>query len=392
MENQNSGSKNFKNKIKTLLFFVLTISCVTLKAQSATNVFHIQSYFTEAYLVKTNGKLILIETGSPATGYADSLVKSIKGYGFNPSDISLAVVTHGHHDHAGNARLLQQKYHVPIAGSKYDLGKFTTGKTELSKCEDVSIWGTRLRQYSDVDYPSFTPDVLIEKNEVSLAKYGVDGKIIPLSGGHTPGDIAVLIGEHLFVGDAFIGTFKAQGQGIVPDGHHVREHFYHENKSLAADKELKEIQQIAFANKVTTIYPTHFGAVTTNELVKYNKNEPTLKSLSQTQTELLNEIQQGKATLANKFLSDDFVLNNYDGMQYSKTSFTESFVTKPKTKIETISAEDFRIVYADNIVVIMTFIENIKFTGKEPISVLATTTYIKVNGNWQMVFKQTAKQ
>ena len=125
---------------RKLSFFILGFSLfviVSVAAQDnvAVQVFHIQNYFSEAYLIKgKSDKLILIETGVPVPGYQDSLVKSIQTLGFKPENISLAIVTHGHGDHAGNAKFLQQKFHIPIAGSKADLGKFTTGKTELSKC------------------------------------------------------------------------------------------------------------------------------------------------------------------------------------------------------------------------------------------------------------------
>ena len=390
------SSTKFNQGVKTLLIFILFLAGFTAKAQqgiekSKTRVFHIQNYFSEAYLVQNNNKLVLIETGVPVPGYADSLVKSIEALGFNPGNIVLAVVTHGHGDHAGNARFLQEKFHIPIAGSKYDLEKFTTGKTELSKSEDVSIWGTRLRPNMDMGYPPFTPDVLVEKAAISLSKYSIDGKIIPLEGGHTPGDLSILIGDQLFVGDAFIGTFKLKVQGLIPDGHHVREHFYLENPALA-DKELQTIKKIAIENKVTTIYPTHFGPVTTTDLTKYIKDEPTLKRLSKIQTDLLNEVKKGKTALLNKFLSDDYILNNSEGIQFSKTAFIEKYITNPDTKIETISAEDFRIVYADNTTAIITFIENIKLAGKEPKSVFATTTYVKVKDDWKLVFKQNVNQ
>ncbi|MEZ0129596.1 MBL fold metallo-hydrolase, partial [Flavobacterium sp. LBUM151] len=314
--------------IFSLLLWFLFIN-FSITAQNKDNgkvqIFHIQNYFTEAYLVKGNSdKLLLIDTGVPLAGYQDSLVSSIKKLGFKPENITLAIVTHGHGDHAGNARFLQQTFKTKIAGSKADLGKFTSGKTELSKSEDVSIWGTRLRPYCDLDYPSFTPDILVENSNIDLQKYGFNGKIIPIKGGHTPGDLLILIGDNLFVGDAFVGTFKAQGGGLAPDGHHVREHFYHENKQLA-DQNLKVIEKIALDNKVKTIYPTHNGPVSTNELTKYIKEEPLLRLLSK--------------------------------------------------QNESLTAEDFRIVSSDENTTVFTYIEAVKVEGKEAKNVFITQTY-----------------
>jgi len=328
-------------RIFSLLLWFLSIT-FSITAQNKDNskvqIFHIQNYFTEAYLLKGNSeKLILIDTGVPVAGYQDSLISAVKKLGFKPENITLAIITHGHGDHAGNARFLQQNFKTKIAGSKADLNKFTSGKTELSKSEDVSIWGTRLRQYSDLDYPAFTPDIIVENANIDLKKYGFDGKIIPIKGGHTPGDLLILIGDNLFVGDAFVGTFKAQGGGLAPDGHHVREHFYHENRQLA-DQNLKLIEKIALDNKVKTIYPTHNGPVSTSELTKYIKEEPLLRLLS----------QQNKS----------------------------------------LNTEDFRIVSSDENTAVLTYIEAIKLEGKEAKNVFITETYSKEKGSWKMVKKE----
>ena len=335
---------NHSGIFSLLLIFLFAFN-FSIHAQNKTEskkiqIFHIQNYFTEAYLVKGNSdKLLLIDTGIPLPGYQDSLINSIKKLGFKPENITLAIVTHGHGDHAGNAAFLQQTFKTKIAGSKADLGKFTSGKTELSKSEDVSIWGTRLRPYCDLDYKPFTPDILIENTSVDLEKYGFTGKIIPIKGGHTPGDLLILIGENLFVGDTFVGTFKSQNGGLVPDGHHVREHFYHENKQLA-DENLKRIEKIALDNKVKTIYPTHNGPVSTSELSKYIKEEPLLQLLSK--------------------------------------------------KNQSLTAEDFRIVSSDEKTAVFTYIEAIKIEGKEAKNVSVTENYVKEKGVWKRVSKKEA--
>lgn len=386
--------KGIREGISFLSIFLIAVAAngQSPKEVNSPNIYHIQNYFSEAYLVAgSNGKLILIETGVPVAGYQDSLVNSIRKLGFKPEDIKLAIVTHGHGDHAGNARFLQQVYHIPIAGSKADLGKFTSGKTELSKSEDVSIWGKRLRAYSDLSYPAFTPDVLVDAQPVDLTKYGVSGKIIPIKGGHTPGDLLVLIDENLFVGDAFVGTFKGQGGGLVPDGHHVREHFYHENRDLA-DQNLKLIQKIALDNQVKTLYPTHNGPVTASELTKYLMEEPLLKLLSKQETDMLDDAVLGRSVLQNAILADDFILQTANGNQYTKASFIDAYVTHPKSKIESLTAEDFRIMNANENTVVLTFIESIKPEGKEAENVSVNETYSKVKGNWKLVYKQTINQ
>lgn len=383
-------SKIGKGIFSLLFYFIVAIAnAQTSKEGVNPQIYHIQNYFSEAYLVKGNSeKLILIETGVPIAGYEDSLINSIKKLGFKPESITLAIVTHGHGDHAGNAKFLQEKYNIKIAGSKADLVKFTSGKTELVKCEDVSIWGTRLRAYSDLSYRPFTPDVLVDDATIDLSQYGISGKIIPIKGGHTPGDLMVLVGNNLFVGDAFVGTFKAQGGGLIPDGHHVREHFYHENRKLA-DQNLKLIEQIVVENKVTLLYPTHNGPVTAYEFAKYLKEDPLLKLLSVQETDMLNDAVKGKSELQAKILSGDFIFQTADGHQYSKAGFIETYIANPKIKIESLSAEDFRIICTNENTVVMTYIELIKLEGKEAKSFFVNETYSKVKSNWRLVYKQS---
>ncbi|RUT71367.1 MBL fold metallo-hydrolase [Flavobacterium cupreum] len=381
---------NNRERFSVLFLFLMCITTFTAAAQnknSNSEVYHIRNYFSEAYLIKGNsGKLLLIDTGVSVPGYQDSLINSIKKSGFQPENITLAILTHGHGDHAGNARFLQQTFKTKIAGSKADLEKFTTGKTELKKSEDVSIWGNRLRPYSDLDYPPFTPDIIVEKT-IDLAPYGINGKIIPIKGGHTPGDLLILIGGNLFVGDAFVGTFKSQGGGLAPDGHHVREHFFHENKQLA-DQNLKVIEKIALENKVKTIYPTHNGPVSTYELTKYIKEKPLLKLLSQQENDLLNAVEKGKSDAASPFLATNFILQTADHKDLNKNEFLQSFNPNPKTKIESLTSEDFRIVFSNENTAVLTYIETIKLEGKDARNVAVTETYFKEKKGWKLGYKK----
>ena len=381
---------NFNRRL-TMLFIAICAMFTFASAKEtppATQVYHIQNFFSEAYLVKgATEKLVLIETGVPLPGYGDSLIASIEQLGFKPGNISLIIVTHGHGDHAGNARFLQEKYHIPIAGSAADMDKFSKGKSELSKSESIGVWGDRLRSVSDLDYPPFTPDIIIDKNELDISKYGVNGKIIPMAG-HTPGSIIVLLGKHLFVGDLFCGTFKPQGQMLMPDGHHMREHFFHENLTAVHDN-FKSLNNLIDAHKVETLYPIHFGPVSANEVKKYIKEMPLLNELSALQTKVLNEIAQKKSGLVKKYMHDDAVITSFQGMQLTKDMFIKGFIENPAVQIESVAAEDFRITYADDNTAIMTYRENLKFPGNPAFAILVTLSYAKQAGSWKVVAVHT---
>ena len=205
-------------------------------------VYRIDTGFGNVYLVKGE-KLILIDTGVPDK--REMIMENIKKLGFDPAQIALVVVTHGHADHAGNAKFFQTRYKLKIAGGAGDRDKFENGRTDLSKAESIGVMARLLRSMSDSPYEAFVPDVMIGTEEISLAEYGVAGSIIPLPG-HTKGSAVVLVGDLLFAGDLLRG-------GVVFSGSPT-EHFFHEDRALAR-------RQLGFilGRGVRVLLPGHFG-------------------------------------------------------------------------------------------------------------------------------------
>ena len=72
--------------------------------------------FVKAFLLKGENKLILVDTGTP--GSENKIVKKIKNLGFNPSQISLILLTHAHTDHCGSVNELKR-----ITGAKVAIHK-----------------------------------------------------------------------------------------------------------------------------------------------------------------------------------------------------------------------------------------------------------------------------
>lgn len=219
-----------------------------------TQVYRIDTGIANVYLVKAE-KLIMIDTSIPDK--LDLLVTKIQELGFKPEDISLIVATHGHGDHAGNAKSFQEKYKIPVAGGRGDLDKFTGGRTDLDRAVSIGVLARLIRGMSDKPYPAFTPDLVINE-ETSLEKYGVAGKIVPLDG-HTPGSLIVTIGDVAFVGDLIRG-------GVVLNSSPT-EHFYHEKRDRA-----KEQLKALMGGGVQVIYPGHFGPLSGKDVEAYLKD------------------------------------------------------------------------------------------------------------------------
>ncbi len=205
-------------------------------------VYRIDSGMANVYFVRQHGKLLMIDTSLPE--HLDRILARMKDLGLNPADVAVLVVTHGHGDHAGNARYFQQKYGTKVAGGEGDLDKFQRGMTDLSKAESIGIMARMIRPMSDGKYDPFTPDIIV-KDQTDLTSYGFDGTILLLPG-HTPGSVVVILGDIAFTGDLIRG-------GMVMR-HSPTEHFFHEDRARARAQLTPLLER-----GVKTLFPGHFG-------------------------------------------------------------------------------------------------------------------------------------
>jgi len=167
---------------------------------------------------------VLVDTGSPGEVY--ELEKGLRALGIRLSDVRCAVVTHGHADHAGGARVLQQRGITIIAGQG-DLWREIVGLHGHLK--STSFFATLLKVIIPGHYQPFWPDVRV-KDRYDLHACGVDGEVVAMSG-HTAGSLVVLVGggKIALVGDLFRGGALA---GYVHRSE-PKEHFYQDDLQLA---------------------------------------------------------------------------------------------------------------------------------------------------------------
>jgi metallo-beta-lactamase class B len=69
------------------------------------NLYYIGIDWVSAYVLKTSGGLIMIDT--LYDNFSDHTIKSIEQLGMNPKDVKYIIVTHGHNDHVGGAKTAQ---------------------------------------------------------------------------------------------------------------------------------------------------------------------------------------------------------------------------------------------------------------------------------------------
>src|SRR5437879_4047738 len=123
-----------------------------------------------AYILKTSGGLILIDTLYEE--FADQIPKSMQQVKLNPKDIKYIIVTHAHTDHTGGANALQA-----LTGAR-------VGMAEL----DWQMNGTGTYMSSRGERRQFKPirrDLVIKEGDtLTLADTTIKFYITP---GHTPG-------------------------------------------------------------------------------------------------------------------------------------------------------------------------------------------------------------
>lgn len=169
-------------------------------------------------------KLVLVDTGSP--GELKQLEHDLGRLGVRLADIKCVVVTHGHADHAGGARELQQRGITIIAGAG-DLWRELRGVHGTLKA--TSFFAVLLKAIIPARYQPFWPDVRVH-DRYDLRACGVDGEV-RVVGAHTAGSLVVIVGggKVALVGDLFRGGALA---GYVHRGE-PKEHFYQEDIALA---------------------------------------------------------------------------------------------------------------------------------------------------------------
>lgn len=150
----------------------------------------------EVYGICTSKGIVLVDCGRAGSGLK-ILKRTLSDFDIE-LPITHCIVTHAHHDHCGNARQLQIEGTVIIVGKEDENYCISGGSRGLnSPYEDEQV------------FPSFVPDILIEKDQ-EIGINGILFEFIKIPG-HTPGSMAVRV---IVDGKTLMFT----GDTIQPDG------------------------------------------------------------------------------------------------------------------------------------------------------------------------------
>ena len=111
------------------------------------NVYFVGNTWVSVYLIDTPEGLILIDCAYEENLYL--LIDSIRGLGFDPKDIRHLLISHGHFDHCGAARQLQEMSNWEIWINEKD-AYFFTERRDLIAFED-RVPEFRIDHYYDSD-------------------------------------------------------------------------------------------------------------------------------------------------------------------------------------------------------------------------------------------------
>lgn len=200
--------------------------------------------FVNAYLLKTEGGYVLIDTGLP--NQWERLKRELLSAGCLPGTLKLILITHGDWDHTGNVCRLREEYNALVAMHAGDVNQVENGVMLKRKVRPLSyriIFTIRMLrrrlQKNKMHFPVFKPDILLSDGQ-SLENYGLAAKIIHIPG-HTPGSIGILTDEgDLFAGDTFVNSRRPAAARIIEN-------------SCQLKHSLDRVKKLS----IRTIYPGH---------------------------------------------------------------------------------------------------------------------------------------
>jgi metallo-beta-lactamase class B len=158
---------------------------------------------TVVYAITTEEGIILIDSGYPDQ-VQTVLLPGLKQLGLDPSKISYVIIAHGHQDHYGGSRYLQEHYGTPVVLSAADWDFMEQASADLG--------AGAVQQPPDRDL------IAREGQPIVLGDMKVTPVLVP---GHTPGALALIFpvkdGDEMHMAGLFGGTILITSR-ISDDG------------------------------------------------------------------------------------------------------------------------------------------------------------------------------
>lgn len=220
-------------------------------------IFTIQSGINTCYVIKDKG-VIMVDGGPPKM--KSTFLKKMIEYSVDPKEIQLIILTHGHFDHVGSAKEIQEITGAKIAIHKKDRNDLEQGFSKWPK--GVTTWGKISSSIfkpllkDNIKYPTVKADIILDNDGLSLKNYGIAGRVL-FTPGHTLGSVSVLLDS----GEVFAGCLV---HNRLPFTFHPILPIYAEDIDLIIESWKKLIDAGA-----KIIYPGHGKPFSVEKIKKY---------------------------------------------------------------------------------------------------------------------------
>jgi metallo-beta-lactamase class B len=159
------------------------------------NLYFVGDRATSAWALTTSSGIILLDAGFHHN-VEGTIIAGMKKLGLDPHDIEYVIVSHGHNDHFGGARHLQETYGAHIVMSEADWSHMVT-------------WPQR---GSPAPYPE--RDIVVKDG--ALVTLGETTVRIVITPGHTPGTISPIFPVRDGERTHLAGYWGGDGAGYLP--------------------------------------------------------------------------------------------------------------------------------------------------------------------------------
>jgi glyoxylase-like metal-dependent hydrolase (beta-lactamase superfamily II) len=159
------------------------------------------------YVLRGDG-VVVVDAGSPKK--VDSFLSGLQRASIRPEEVQLIVITHGHWDHIGSARDMKSATGAKLAMHEQEAAWLERSLTPFPP--GVTLWGRILSILAKplmpfIKVPPTRVDMLLENEGLSLAGYGIPGRVLHTPG-HSSGSVSVLLDSgEAFVGDLAMSAF-----------------------------------------------------------------------------------------------------------------------------------------------------------------------------------------
>jgi len=181
-----------------------------MKTWTTTNnisVTRILSRRSNAFLVASNGRYLLIDTG-PGSEWEILKRRLAK---LNVDHVDYLILTHSHYDHAANAHKVQEFFGAKVIIHRSEESWLRSGKNIVPKGTNpvtkvlVKCFSKAFTKF--MEYKPCNPDIIAE-DFIDLREHGFNCYIIHTPG-HTEGSVSVIADNEIaLVGDTMFGVFS----------------------------------------------------------------------------------------------------------------------------------------------------------------------------------------